>query len=181
MNSMMYNLSKKGWISWMQMMSLTGHRPFFFVCEKPTRVFSFTLGHFAPNLFAHFPYSTIMWVAKWERDLWWLSLFCESLKWEHFDHFLIERPPWHTIMESIIHMAHVHLMDVFFLLLAKVLKFKSSNSFSRRRFACQDPAWFSLSINVFLNPSLPCILKGKKLLKKTFLTVRWSTLIAESI
>ena len=25
---------------------------------------------------AQFLYSTIMGVAKWERDLWWLSLFC---------------------------------------------------------------------------------------------------------
>ena len=89
----------------------------------------------------------------------------------------LDTPLW----KASIHMAHVHLMDVFFLLLAKVLKFKSSNSFSRRRFAWQDPAWFSLSINVFLYPSFPCLLKGKKLLKKIFPTVRWSTLIAESI
>ena len=40
---------------------------------------------------AQFLQSTIMGVAKWERDLWWLSLFCESVK--EFDHFIKERSP----------------------------------------------------------------------------------------
>ena len=35
----------------------------------------FQLGHFVPKLFAHFLSNTSMGVAKWERDLWWLSLF----------------------------------------------------------------------------------------------------------
>ena len=35
----------------------------------------FQLGHFVPKSFTHFLYNTIMGVAKWERDLWWLSLF----------------------------------------------------------------------------------------------------------
>ena len=42
----------------------------------------FQLGHSAPKLFAQILYSTIMRVAKWERDLWWISLFCKSVKWE---------------------------------------------------------------------------------------------------
>ena len=49
--------------------------------------------HFVPKSFAHFLYNTIMGVAKWERYLWWLSLFCESVKWERFWPFLIERSP----------------------------------------------------------------------------------------
>ena len=35
---------------------------------------------------------------KWERDLWWLSLFCENVKQEFrsensFDHFQLKDPP----------------------------------------------------------------------------------------
>ena len=45
----------------------------------------FQLGNLSPNLFVHFLYSTIMvGVSKWERDLWWLSHFCEIVKWEQF-------------------------------------------------------------------------------------------------
>ena len=36
--------------------------------------------------------STIMGVAKWERDLWWLSLFVKVRMENEFVHFLIERP-----------------------------------------------------------------------------------------
>ena len=61
----------------------------------------FPSGHFVPKFLAQFPYSNIMGVAKWGRDLWWLSLFCESV--DDFDHFLIERPPvkfWWTVHYS---------------------------------------------------------------------------------
>ena len=53
----------------------------------------FQLGHFVAKSFAHFLYNTIMGVAKWGRDLRWLSLFCENVKWERFSPFLIESPP----------------------------------------------------------------------------------------
>ena len=54
----------------------------------------FQLVHFAPKSFAQIIYSTIMRVAKWQRDLWWLSLFCESVKWEQiwpFSYYWIGR------------------------------------------------------------------------------------------
>ena len=49
----------------------------------------FQLGHFLPKSLAQFLYSFITGVAKWERDLWQLSLslFCESVKWEQFSPF----------------------------------------------------------------------------------------------
>ena len=53
----------------------------------------FQLGHFVPKSFARFLYNTIMGVAKWEQDLWWLSLFCENVKWARFWLFPIKRPP----------------------------------------------------------------------------------------
>ena len=56
--------------------------------------FVFQLDHFVPKSFAHFLYNIIMVVAKWERDLWWLSLVCENVKWEQFWPFLI------TIMDN---------------------------------------------------------------------------------
>ena len=40
-----------------------------------------------------FSMSTIMGVAKLERDLWWLSLFVKVRMENEFVHFLIERPP----------------------------------------------------------------------------------------
>ena len=38
----------------------------------------FQLSLFAPKLFTQGLYSTIMGVAIWEKDLWWLSLFCAN-------------------------------------------------------------------------------------------------------
>ena len=64
---------------------------------KIPRKVGLLISHFVPNSFAYFLYST-MWVAKWERDLWWLSLFCESVS--DFDYFCIERPPWAVMTQS---------------------------------------------------------------------------------
>ena len=60
----------------------------------------FQLGNFVPESFAHFLYNTIMGVAKWDRDLWWLSLLCENVKWERVWPFLIELPPWMSCNSS---------------------------------------------------------------------------------
>ena len=54
----------------------------------------FQLGHSAPKSFAHFLCSTIMGVVKWKRDLWWLLLFCENMKWERFWPFPYRKIPW---------------------------------------------------------------------------------------
>ena len=70
---------------------LPGNSGLFFTLQNFLAKLVFQLGHFAPKSFAHFLYSTIMGVGKWERDLWWLSLF---------DRVLIEKPPclcyWHV-------------------------------------------------------------------------------------
>ena len=48
--------------------------------EKNPPKFGFQLDHFDPKLFAQLLYSTVMGVAKWEQDLWWLTFFYESVK-----------------------------------------------------------------------------------------------------
>ena len=42
-----------------------------------------------------------MGVAKWEWNLWWLSIFCENVKWERFWPFLIERHPDPQILNQL--------------------------------------------------------------------------------
>ena len=50
-------------------------RPYFAITsQKFLAKLVFQLDHFALKLFAHFLYSIIMGVAKWEPDLWWVSL-----------------------------------------------------------------------------------------------------------
>ena len=52
------------------------------------------LGHFVPNSFAQIFIAPSMGVAKWERHLWWLSVFfCESVKWKRFWPFSYWKTP----------------------------------------------------------------------------------------
>ena len=47
----------------------------------------FQIGHFTPKSFAHFVHHTIMGVAKWDWDRWWLLLFVKMWSGNNFDHF----------------------------------------------------------------------------------------------
>ena len=64
--------------------------------QKTLAKLVFQIGHFDPNSFAHFLYSTIMWVAKWEQYLWWLSCFSESENWVRLWPFSYWKTHMHT-------------------------------------------------------------------------------------